>query len=64
MDGARDIFEGKREKCTGFLVRICEGKKLFEDLCIEGTIISKRILKKLDGRACNFMLYKMWRICD
>ena len=48
------------------LVRICEGKKLFEDLGIEGMIISKRIQKKkkLDGRSCNFMFYKVWRICD
>ena len=35
-----------KEKTHRVLVRICEGKILFEDLCIEGRIISKRILKK------------------
>jgi hypothetical protein len=40
VDGALEIFEGKREKHTGF-VRICEGKRLLEDLGIEGRIISK-----------------------
>ena len=54
-----------KEKTHRVLVIICEGKILFEDLYIERRIISKRILKKkLDGRACNFVLYKMWSICD
>ena len=43
--GAREIFEGKREKHRVF-VRTCEGKILFEGLGIEGRIISKCILKK------------------
>jgi len=43
--GAREIFEGKREKHRVF-VRTCEGKILFEGLGIEGRIISKWILKK------------------
>jgi hypothetical protein len=38
--------------------------RLFEDLGIEERIISKWILKILDGRACNFRYYKMWRICE
>ena len=38
-------LKGKR-KTHRLLVRICEGKKLFEDLGIEGRVISKRIIKK------------------
>ena len=40
MDGTHEIVEGKREKHTGF-VRICEGKRLLENLGIEGRIISE-----------------------
>jgi hypothetical protein len=40
VDQAHVIFERKREKHR-VLVRICERKKLFEDLGIEGRIISK-----------------------
>ena len=35
-----------KEKKHRVLVRICEGKILFEDLCIERRIISKRIVKR------------------
>ena len=63
MDGAHEIVEGKREKHTGF-VRICEGKRVYEDLGIKGSMIPKWILKKLNGRACNFKLHKMWRTYD
>jgi hypothetical protein len=42
-------FWREKGKTHRVFVRICEGKRLFEDLGIEGRIISKWILKEPDG---------------
>jgi hypothetical protein len=60
VNGEHEIVEGNREKCADIFVRICEGKRLFEDLGIKGSMISKWILKKLDGRAWDIMFHKIW----
>jgi hypothetical protein len=41
MDGAHEIFEGKREKYTGFWLGYLKERDLFEDPGIEERMASK-----------------------